>query len=368
MIQPGTDSKDVSPEQISAIANDVEMFCRANNVPRKDVAKAVGYSPGVITDFLKGQYAGNAGGVAIDLEDWLVAEESRRANKQTTVFTWTNVALKIQGVAQYCLDMQKVGLIYGPETSGLGKTTALKAIHQEMGPRRSTLITIEKCDANPTGLLKKILAGMRLNFDGNSAQKMARIIDAIKGRSHLLMIDQIHNLRFATEDRPFYYLMDIYDATQSAQLWCGTSDMVDYLQRQQKKTLDEPLAQIRRRIFPCVNLMDGSGGNGGGGEGEPLVTVEQIRDIFSKFKLKLTPAGARWLCALARVPDSGALGVCVHVVEYGTMLALAAKQTSLDVPMLKRALTCGLTVKRVDAIICAVEQLMETDLRAAKSA
>ena len=60
----------------------------------------------------------------------------------------------------------------------------------------------------------------------------------------------------ATEDKPLYYLTDIFDRTQTAQLWCGTSDMVSYLKRQQGKTLDEPLAQIRRRIFAVEKSLD----------------------------------------------------------------------------------------------------------------
>ena len=360
MIAQGTDAKAVTPDQIKQVGADVELFCKANGVSQKSVAAAIGYSPSVVSNFIKGTYAGDQGQIAIDLDDWLVEEERRRASKQNTQFVWTAVARQIQSVAAYCLDLRKVGLVYGPETSGIGKTTALQAIHQEMGPRRSALITIDKADANPSALLKKILHGLGADQGGSNAQRKDRIVEYLSGRSHLLLIDQIHNLRFAKEDRPLYYLMDIYEATKTAQLWAGTSDMVSYLQRQRSKTLDEPLAQIRRRIFPCVDLICSIQGDGGGG-GEPLYTVEDVRQMFAKFPLKLTSAASRWLCALGRVPGSGGLGTCVQLVEYATMLGQMRKTTSIDVPLLKEALRCGLTSQQANWTLSHTEELMGTE-------
>lgn len=341
MIAQGTEPKDVTPEQIQRVADDLAGFLKRYNISRKAAATAIGYSASVISEFIKGTYAGNKGQVAIDTDDWLVDEEKRREDHQGTQFIWTNVARHIEGVASFCIEKGKVGLIYGPETSGIGKTTALKAIAQELGPRRGTLVTLNKSDANPTGLLRKILGGLRLNQSGSNAQRMDRVVDHLRGRKqHLLMIDQIHNLRFAKEDRPFYYLMDIYEATDhSAQLWCGTSDLVAYLQRQRAKTIDEPLAQIRSRIFPCIDLMESIGADGGG---QPLYTIQQVRQMFAGYRLKLTTDAARWLCRLGHAPDHGAMRACVNVMDYAVFLAKVEKVKTVDVPLLQRAAQCSL--------------------------
>lgn len=354
MIPEGTEAKNVTEEQITQVAADVEMFIKANKVAMKALAQAVGYSSSVVSEFIAGKYAGNKGQVAIDLEQWLVEAEQASQKSQTTTFVWTNVAMQILSVSNYCLDMKKIGLVYGPDTSGLGKTFALQAIAQKMGPRRATMVTIDKCDANPTGLLKKICQAMHVADHGTSAAKFQRICEYLSGRSHLLLVDQVHNLRFATEDKPLYYLTDLYDRTQTAQLWCGTSDMVSYLKRQQGKTLDEPLAQIRRRIFPCVDLMEGYA-EGGDGNGEPLYTIQQIRDMFAKNRLKLTAKGQQWIMALAHEPGSGALGMCVQVVEYATLMATQQKLTVLDVPILKAAMQAGITTAKAELILVQVE-------------
>lgn len=358
MIAQGTDAKDVSAEQVQQVADDLRVFVKANNISQKAVAKAIGFNAGVISEFLAGKYAGNVAQVAIHLDDWMTEEEKRRTSLRETQFVWTNVANQINSVARYCLDQKKVGMVYGPETSGIGKTTALKAIHQELGPRRSAFVTIDKCDANPTALLKKILTAMRMDHSGTNSQKMGRISDALKGRSHLLIIDQVHNLRFAKEDRPFYFLMDIFEATRTAQLWAGTSDLVAYLQRQREKTTDEPLSQIRRRIFPCVDLMEACNPENGG---NPLYTVDDVREMFAKFPLKLTSSAARWLCALGRIAGGGGIGTCENLMQFALVLAEQSKLLVIDIPQLKQALRWGLTAERADWALQSTEHLLATD-------
>jgi hypothetical protein len=317
----------------------------------------------VVSQFLKGTYAGKAGLIAIQLEQWLVEEEERRARPATTQFTWTNVAMEIKGVASYCLDYRKIGLIYGPDTAGLGKTTALKAIHQELGSRRSSLVTIDKVDANPTGLLQRICAAMRLpHSEGSNKVKYDRIVEKLNGRSHLLMIDQIHNLRHAKDDKPLYMLCDIYDATNTAQLWSGTADLVSYLDRQRTKQADESLAQIRSRIMPCVDLMQAvRDGDAGGEDDEPLVTLDQFTEMFGKNKMRLTPTAARFLCKLANLPDSGGVRLCVQIVEYATMIAGMSKTIikTIDVPLIQEAMRRSLRQARADVLLAQVKQKEE---------
>jgi Cdc6-like AAA superfamily ATPase len=242
MIAEGTDAGAVTAEQITQVAADVETFINAHKIKRNELARAVGWSTGVISDFLKGKYAGDGGKVAIDLENWLVEEEQRRARPQTTQFVWTNVAMEIKATANYCLDKRKIGLVYGGQTSGLGKTTALRAIAQELGPRRCTMVTIDKVDANPTGLLKKVCDGLHVDHTGSNHQKFRRIVEKLSGRSHLLIIDQIHNLRGSKADKPFYHLADLFDETQTAQLWAGrpTSSPTSSASRRGRRTRASP--------------------------------------------------------------------------------------------------------------------------------
>jgi hypothetical protein len=308
MIAEGTEAASVTKEQVTLVAADVETFRRAHGISRKEIARTLGYSAGVISEFLAGKYNGDNAQVAIDIEGWLVEEEQRRARPATTQFVWTNVAMQIKATAGYCLEKRKIGLLYGHDSSGVGKTTALGAIHQELGPRRSTLCTVDKVDANPTGLLRKLCQSMHIDDSGSNKQRYDRLKEKLTGRS---------------------------------------ADMVAYLKRQQRRSSDESLAQICRRIFPRIDLMEHVRRSGGGGE--LLVTIEQVRQMFAKNKLKITAAAARFICELCNQPDSGSVGLCVEIVEYAT--SLGAKLATIDVPVLKEALARGLTTASAELVL-----------------
>jgi DNA transposition AAA+ family ATPase len=371
MIPPGTEAAAVTKEQIELTARDVETFIAAHKISRAMVARAVGLSAATISQFLAMKYEGDVGGVAIELDNWLTEEEARRSRPATTQFVWTNVAMKIKSVASYCLDFKKIGLIYGPDTSGIGKTTALRAIAQELGPRKCTLVTINKVDSTKGAMLKRLCLAIGVDAGGSNDQRFDRLVEKLKDRSHLLILDQAHNLRFANRDEPFYRLTDLYDATGSAQLWCGTANIVAYLQRQQGRHADESLAQVCRRIFPCVDLMEGlstgNGTTGGGNAGEPLVTIAQVREMFAKNKLKLADPAARFICKLCNQPNGGSVGLCVQIVEYATMLAEMRRQTVIDLALLQEALRAGLSPQRSTMLLAKMD-VEAAPMRAAKTA
>jgi hypothetical protein len=161
------------------------------------------------------------------------------------------------------------------------------------------------------------------------------------GTSRLLMIDQIHSLCHTKDDRAFFYLMDLYDATRSPQLWCGTTDIVAYFDRGQAKGR-ETLAQIRSRIGISRDLMqrtEGDRGSGGGaagaaGMGEPLYTVKEIRAIYGKGSMRLAPDAERYLLEVANLPDAGALRTCDNLVKMATK-ANELRATVLTADMLR---------------------------------
>jgi hypothetical protein len=353
IIRDGTAAADVTAEQIQTVANDVEIFRRAHHLNRRDIATAIGYSPSVVTEFLAGKYAGDRGQVAIDLEAWLTEEESRRARTESTSFVWTNVAQLIKATGMYAMDFKSIALCYSGEATGMGKTISLKAIHQELGPRRSALVTIDKVDANPTALLRKLLGAMRLGHEGSNHQRFNRLVKELKGRSHLLLIDQIHNLFGAKGDKPLFILTDLWDATESAQLWSATNDVVAYLNRQRTKSADESLAQIRRRIFPCINLMEALRGQDGGGG--LLVTIEQVHEMFHGNQLRLVRDVERFLCKLINLPDRGGVGLAVQLVQYATMIGKLTGKSEVDLPMIREALTRCLPVDRAETLLHEIE-------------
>jgi hypothetical protein len=95
------------------------------------------------------------------------------------------------------------------------------------------------------------------------------------------------------------------------------------------------------------------------GKGQPLASVEQVREMFRQNRLKLTPTAVRFLCALISTPDNGGAGFAAQLVEYATEMAAMARTpiTSIDVTQLKSAMRHAITPFRADTIIREVEEL-----------
>ncbi len=156
-------------------------------------------------------------------------------------------------------------------------------------------------------------------------------------------------------------LADLFDATGAPQLWCGTSNVVQYLQRGQANGRDS-LAQIRRRIGIAGDLGERTRSDDGG-PGEPLYTLDEIQRVFASGKMRITPEAMRYLWQLANTPDSGALGTATNLVS----MAVAINErtaTALTAEMLRTA--HRMLVSR--ASFAAVEQSMhEPERRQAKA-
>jgi hypothetical protein len=163
-------------------------------------------------------------------------------------------------------------------------------------------------------------------------------------------------------------LTDLHDATKTAQLWCGTADIAAYLQVQQRKQGDESLAQIRSRVYPICDLVQALSSPEYGGSGGPMcVNADQVRQMFAKFKLKLTPAAVRFAVHLANTPDSGSLRTLKQIVKFSILLAQAAKRNSIDVDLLKGAMARGLTNDRAEMLLSRMHET-ESRIRMAATA
>jgi hypothetical protein len=312
----GATAADVTPQIAAEVVRLVREYKRERNLTLKQIARGVALAESTISQVLAGKYAGDARAVVIDLDRWLDEQQSIDAAPKPASFVWTGVARKIETVARAAVEMRTIGLVYGPETSGLGKSTALQAIAAERPG--CVHITIDKVDASATGLIYQLCRALRL--DNGNRVIFHKIAEKLAGTSRLLIVDQIHNLCGVKGDKPFFMLADLHERTKAPQLWAGTTNIVSYLLDGQRQGR-EPLSQIRSRIGISCELTQGSGSGGGGDDsGPPLFTVDEIRAIFAQNKMRLAPDAARYLARLANLRDSGALRTCKNLVVMATTL------------------------------------------------
>lgn len=321
MLPENCSPEDVTPHLASEIIRHLKLYKTEKELTLKQIARGIGMTESVISQVLGGKYAGDARAVLIDLDRWLDDQMKIDLAPKPASFVWTSIAREIETIANAAVELKTIGLIYGPETSGLGKTTSLQAIASERPG--CIFVTVDKVAANCSGLLGQICAALRISYSHNNAYCFQRVCERLGGTSRLLIVDQIHNFCGSRHDKPFYMLADLYERTKAPQLWAGTSDIVTYLRRGQAKG-QEPLSQIRSRIGICRDLTQrmrtGGGADGSGGTGAALYTTDEIRAIFGKNKMRLAPDAARYLLRLANLPDSGALRTCKNLVVMATTI------------------------------------------------
>ena len=357
MIPEGTKPEAVTKELAADVIDAVNAYKAGTSMSLSAIGKAVGYAGSVVSQVLASKYAGDWRQVIIDLDRWLDEQIKRDAAPKATEFVWTTVAQEIKTVADIAVQLSTIGLVYGPDTSGIGKTMALQAIRREK--TNAMLITVDKVGASVTGVLESICRELKISAGHANRILFQKIVERLKGTPRLLMIDQIHNLCGAKDDKPLYCLADLYDATAAPQLWCGTSDIVAYLERGQAKGR-EPLAQIRRRIGIRRDLMQRTRERGDGGRGEPLYSIDEIRRVFAKNKIRLAPDGARYLQQIANRPDGGALGTCKNIVVIATTIAEVRGAAALTAEMLRAAHRELVNARTFDLVESEIESQQPT--------
>lgn len=331
MFLEGSSTEDVTQEKAGMVIHHVELYVKERHISRKEIGRDLGLSASVISEVLNNKYAGDWRQVVLDLDAWLDQQRVRDQSPHAArPFIETEVAREIFSIANMVITMRKIGMVYGPDSSGIGKTFAMEALHKEKPG--SILVTCDKIEANPTGLLRAIARELQISDSQANRALYARIKEVLKGTSRLLIVDQIHNLRRSKDDKPFYILTDLWDATGSPQLWCGTADLVSYFNKGRRQ--DESLAQIRRRLAIVRDLLQRTRSEGDGGKGEPLFSIDSIRKVFGSNKIRLAPDAERFLMQLASIPDAGGLGAADNLVQLATALAASDKRESIDQGML----------------------------------
>lgn len=319
MIPDGTKPADVTEAQANAVIRAIDKYKADSGHSNTRIARAIDYGASTISQVLHWKYKGEWQDVIVALDRWLEDRLKRDQAPKVTDFVWTAVAREINTVAEAAIALGGIGLAYGPETSGMGKTITAQAIHGDRPT--SLLLTVDKVAATVGGLLSQICAQLRIAgaTQYSAAYLFERAKEALKGTGKLIIVDQVHSLCGAKDDKPLHMLAELNDRTGCPQLWLGTRDIEAYLNRRQARG-EETLTQVRRRISIRRDLLDRTRPGPGGKKGEPCYTPQEVQKIFARNKIRLAPSAVSYLTKLANLPDGGAIGAAKNVVVMATMV------------------------------------------------
>lgn len=221
-------------------------------------------------------------------------------------FVQNRFAERFFGVAQLAVKRRCMAVVTAP--AGSGKTLCLEALRDEFPG--SVLVTAGKTRSAVKPFLDCVAAAVGVDVGGRADTIQERIVNRLIGSDRPLLIDEAHKLQVATLD----VVREIHDAAGVPVLMAATPVFRKTVTSQRVGLANrELLDQLYSRISVFLDLSDLT--DEGGGSGGRLHTVEDIRRIFARGRVRLSRDAAEFLARLANTPASGGLRRCRHLMQ-----------------------------------------------------
>lgn len=225
----------------SQTAAQLGQFIEASGVTQAAVARAIGKSPTVISQYLSGQYPGDVPEIDKAVDAFLERQrEKRETPKRIVPFVRTTVARKVMEVARIAHLENEIGVVSGD--AGLGKTFAVRE-YTRLNPG---VILIEADLGYTARTLFQELHRM-LGYDGRGAlhDLFSDVVMKLRGADRLIIVDEAEHLPY----RALEMLRRVYDKAGIGILLVGMPRLVANLKGRRAE-----YAQLYSRVGVAARL------------------------------------------------------------------------------------------------------------------
>jgi DNA transposition AAA+ family ATPase len=153
-------------------------------ISQSKAAQAIGYSSGVISAYKSRNYNGNIKALEDKVEAWL-KREARRVSRIDVPTVETSVIAQMRKAIALAHDEADIAVIVGE--AGTGKTTA---IHQYEAESHSAFLVEVDPSFTKNVLVAEIARAVGVDEKGSITAIINRIIEALRGRDSVLIIDE----------------------------------------------------------------------------------------------------------------------------------------------------------------------------------
>lgn len=204
------------------------------------VAKAIGLSPPVLSQFASGQYPGNNEHVARRLAEFFANEERRALHPPDPSYRENRFTKTVWRGLRHAHDSQDVAVIYGDP--GKGKTVTIRKYVLEHPT--AILLTANPTIRSDRAVLEELCAILRQRAKGDSSRTFfTALVVALKGSRRLLILDEAQHLTTPAVN----VLRALHDEAGIGLVLCGNEEV---WQRMETKggVVRAPFAQLRDRV------------------------------------------------------------------------------------------------------------------------
>lgn len=241
----------------------LEKLMSETGIKQSDVAKGIGQSDSMVSQWRKGLYKGDNAKVDEAIANFIQREQKKREiNDLEMVFCHTETTKRVMNFLETVHQSRGQGLFIG--RAGMGKTT----IQREYARRHPDVILLEVSPTyTPAVILKTIAKKIGANSSGSLNDIYEAILEKLTGSGRMILADEAENL----STRSLEILRRLRDQAKIGLLLAGTMRLKTNLigrhgELEQlfsrvgctfilpERTADDELTQILRITLPSLGM------------------------------------------------------------------------------------------------------------------
>lgn len=292
--------------EIEQVALDFSRWLSETGSTILSVSKTLGdgFSAPVLSQFKSGQYRGDVETVARTINQFIERKTRAKEVVRPNGFVETAVAKRILTTARMVIDGLHMGYVYGP--SGTGKSMTAEAIRRAY--TGSIYIRVVQSTRRGPGFIKAIARQLGLSAKTAFEQSQLMLIEHLHESGRPLLVDEAHQLA----DSGFEAIRDLHDAAKLPVLMFGTYKLNELL-----TDTDKHRGQFSSRSVIRCDITEAASRPK---NPRPLFTVDEIQELFTSDRLRLTDDGAQFLAELACLQGFGGLRICAAVIRVAASI------------------------------------------------
>jgi DNA transposition AAA+ family ATPase len=296
-------SRPLSEPEIRDVRHAFSAYVDAHVIKLARVAREVGYSPAVVSEWARGRYRGDVQTVTVAINTWMERDSRRRQAKRPDGFVNTWVAETIRSIAYTADKRSMMAAIVAP--AGSGKTKVLKVLAEEL---RGVYVY---CDSDTSGkdffYTLAAAIGLRVGRMTKAALKR-RIIEELANTHRIILLDEAHQL-----GKSIGSVRAIHDQAGVPIVMAGTADILSFVN---DRTDGRGQFSSRCIQYNLLNeIRNAEGPDRGRAKGRDLFTEDEIKAFFASKQIRLATDALRLVWRLACLPNYGTLRLAEKIAE-----------------------------------------------------
>lgn len=270
------------------------------------VARMLGVSNSVISQFLRGKYKGDIGKVVNKITNLVNTAARRKRRVKNVLYIETSVARRIGMLVSrtetFSEEESRIGLIIGD--GGHGKSRCLEQYAK--ANRNSVYVELDR-GMYATLIFAAIADALDIDSSGSLAAVSRRLIEHLQNRQFLIMLDEASNLTVKQLDLLRQILVV---KARCPLILAGNGDLLKTVMQPTTRRGFESLDQFTSRLMAILDL-NAEAAN----ENDGLYTVEDIRRLYEYGGIRLTGDAIKTLRRICKTPRSGRFRTCSIIID-----------------------------------------------------